>query len=109
ALCEVRCTGLRGRSGPEQFIGTAVSFGATLCPGEAAAVRHLARGRPGGPAMQELYFCSVSKIARRIRNRDVSATEVVQMHLARIDAVDPSLNAAVTRCDELALDRAKKA
>jgi amidase len=59
--------------------------------------------------MSEVIFDSVSEIARRIRDREISAVEVVEMHLARIDAVNPSLNAVVTRCDEMALQRAKEA
>jgi amidase len=54
-------------------------------------------------------FASASELARRIRKRDISAVEVVEMHLARIDAVNPSLNAVVSRCDEMALERARKA
>jgi amidase len=59
--------------------------------------------------MNDVIFVSASELARRIRARDVSAVEVVEMHLARIDAVNPSLNAVVTRCDDMALERAKKA
>jgi amidase len=59
--------------------------------------------------VRELVFESVAQIARRIRDREVSAVEAVQMHLARIDAVNPSLNAVVTRCDDVALKRAREA
>ncbi len=59
--------------------------------------------------MGELIFGSVSEIARRVRSREISAVEVLRMHLARLDEVNPSLNAVVTRCDDLALERAGKA
>lgn len=59
--------------------------------------------------MNEVIFDSVSEIARRIRDREISAVEVIEMHLARIDEVNPSLNAVVTRCDDMALERAKEA
>lgn len=59
--------------------------------------------------MKELLFESASAIARRIRAREVSAVEVTELHLARIDEVNPSLNAVVTRCDDIALRRAKEA
>jgi amidase len=39
----------------------------------------------------------------------MSAVEVVKMHLARIDEINPSLNAVVTRCDDMALERAREA
>jgi amidase len=63
----------------------------------------------GAHGMSEVIFDSVSAIARRIRDRDTSAVEVMQIHLARIDAVNPLLNAVVTRCDEMALARAREA
>jgi len=56
-----------------------------------------------------MTFASASEIAKRIRERDISAVEAVEMHLARIDAVNPMLNAVVTRCDEMALARAREA
>ncbi len=59
--------------------------------------------------MKELLFESASAIARRIRAREISAVEVTELHLARIDEVNPSLNAVVTRCDDIALKRAKEA
>ena len=59
--------------------------------------------------MGELVFASASEIARRVRAREVSAVEVVRAHLARLDAVNPALNAVVTRCDDLALERAREA
>jgi amidase len=59
--------------------------------------------------MSEIVFDSASETARRIRSREISAVEVVEMHLARIDEVNPSLNAVVTRCDEMALARAREA
>jgi amidase len=59
--------------------------------------------------MNDVIFASASELARRIRAREISAVEVVETHLARIDAVNPSLNAVVTRCDDMALERAKKA
>ncbi len=59
--------------------------------------------------MSELIFDPASVIARRIRDREVSAVEVTQMHLARIDEVNAALNAVVTRCDHTALTRAKAA
>jgi amidase len=59
--------------------------------------------------MSEIIFESASEIARRIRCLEISAVEVVQMHIARIDEVNPSLNAVVTRCDDMALTRAKEA
>ena len=59
--------------------------------------------------MNDVVFASASELTRRIHAREISAVEVVEMHLARIDEVNPTLNAVVTRCDEMALERAKEA
>ncbi len=59
--------------------------------------------------MTELIFEPASEVARRIRNREISAVEVTERHLARIDVVNSAINAVVTRCDDLALERAKEA
>lgn len=37
-----------------------------------------------------------TKLAELVRNRDLSPVEIVQAHLARIEAVDPKINAIVT-------------
>ncbi|MGD2056894.1 MAG: amidase [Gammaproteobacteria bacterium] len=59
--------------------------------------------------MKDVLFTSAAEMLRRIRARDISVVEVVTTHLAHIDAVNPLLNAVVTRCDEMALQRARKA
>jgi amidase len=48
-------------------------------------------------------------LARLLRAKALSAREVVAAHLARIDRVNPSLNAIVTRVDERALAHAQAA
>jgi amidase len=45
--------------------------------------------------MSELWRLSAIELARRIAAKEVSSTEVVEAHLARIDAVNPRLNAIV--------------
>jgi amidase len=57
--------------------------------------------------MVEVIFASACEIARRIRAKEISAVEVTESHLARIDEVNASLNAVVTRCDDMALQRAR--
>ena len=59
--------------------------------------------------MPDLRYQSATNIARAIRERDVSAVEVVQAHLDRIDAVNPALNAVVALCAERALSEARDA
>ncbi|WP_407169667.1 amidase [Bradyrhizobium sp. ORS 111] len=45
--------------------------------------------------MSEIRQLSAIDLARRISERQLSSTEVVDAHLARIDAVNPALNAVV--------------
>lgn len=48
-------------------------------------------------------------LAEPIRRRELSPTEVVEAHLARIDQVNPKLNAMVARRDEAARSEARRA
>jgi amidase len=62
--------------------------------------------------MDELMYASATAIAQAIRDQRVSATEVVEAHLQRIEAVNPVLNAVVqvagarARLEALAADQA---
>ncbi|MYD74580.1 MAG: amidase, partial [Chloroflexi bacterium] len=47
-------------------------------------------------------FSSLTEISQAIRERDVSASEVLEAHLARIDEVNPTLNAVVHLCADRA-------
>ncbi|MBI3327509.1 MAG: amidase, partial [Nitrospinae bacterium] len=58
--------------------------------------RRLSRPLPQGEqTMDELIYASANAIAKAIRDKDVSAVEVVEAHLRRIEAVNPKLNAVV--------------
>ena len=54
-------------------------------------------------------FMSATKLAGLIRTKTLSATEVVKLHLARIAAVNPKINAVVALCAERALAEAAEA
>ncbi|MBC7431631.1 MAG: amidase, partial [Rubritepida sp.] len=45
--------------------------------------------------MTQLYALSANEIARRVAARTLSATEVTEAALARLDAVNPAINAVV--------------
>jgi amidase len=45
--------------------------------------------------VDEVVFCSASALARAIRAREMSSVAIVEAHLRRIDAVNPTLNAVV--------------
>jgi amidase len=55
----------------------------------------------------ELCYTGAKKLARMIRARKVSATEVTRAFIARIEQVNPKVNAIVTFLPEEALERAK--
>ncbi len=59
--------------------------------------------------MTELWQHSALDLAKMIRNGVTTSREVVEAHLARIDAVNPHLNAVVRRLDESALAAADEA
>ena len=53
--------------------------------------------------MSEFWKSTAAETAKRVRAREVSAREVAEAALARIDAVNPALNAVVQRMDGEAL------
>jgi amidase len=57
--------------------------------------------------MSDLCFLTAVELARRIRGREVSVSDVVRAHLAQIERVNPKVNAIVTLTAERALDDAK--
>ena len=59
--------------------------------------------------MTDLIYSSATSIAQSIRDKEISAVEVVQAHLDRIAEVNPSLNAVVHLCADRALDEAAQA
>ncbi|MEM7288166.1 MAG: amidase [Actinomycetota bacterium] len=59
--------------------------------------------------MSDIVLSSATEMARAVRKKELSSTELVQAHLDRIDAVNPMLNAVVTRCDDQALAAAADA
>src|SRR5262245_60176009 len=59
----------------------------------------------------DVELCLSSAVEQRelLRRRDISAVELLEHHLALIDHLDPTVNAIVTRTDELAHERAEAA
>lgn len=62
-----------------------------------------------GTTGDELYYRPATELAVMLREKRVSAREVVAAHLERIDAVNPAVNAIVTHTPELALRQATEA
>ena len=59
--------------------------------------------------MTDLVRLRAVDLAAMLRRREVSAVELLDAHLARIDEVNPQLNAIVTLTPELARERAEAA
>ena len=57
----------------------------------------------------DIIYSSAASIAQSIRDKEISAAEVVQAHLDRIAEVNPSLNAVVHLCADRALQEAADA
>ena len=57
----------------------------------------------------DLCFLTACELTQRIRAKQISATEVMQAHLAQIDRVNPQVNAIVTYHPERALAQARAA
>ncbi|MCU1644121.1 MAG: Asparaginyl-tRNA synthase (glutamine-hydrolyzing) [Nocardia sp.] len=57
----------------------------------------------------EICFTSAQELARLVRTRELSATEITQAHLDQIERINPQVNAIVTLVAEQALDRARAA
>jgi len=58
---------------------------------------------------QEICDLSAVELVERIRSKDLSAQEVMQAHLSRIERINPAVNAIVTLLPEQALAQAKAA
>lgn len=54
----------------------------------------------------EICFMTATEMVERIRNRELSVTEVMAAHLARIEQVNPAVNAIPTLLPEQALEQA---
>jgi amidase len=61
----------------------------------------------GSVASVDLPFVSALEQARLVREGEVSATELVELYLERIDRLDPQLNTFVTVCRDEALEVAR--
>ena len=57
--------------------------------------------------MREWLFASATQMADALRRQEISATELITLHLDHIEAVNPSINAVVTLAAERALKEAR--
>ncbi len=57
----------------------------------------------------DIWRMSAMELAEAIRSKDISSQEVIEAHLQRIEAVNPSVNAVTVILGEQALEAAKAA
>ena len=57
--------------------------------------------------MEDLCLKPATELARLIATREISAVELLEAHLARIDTINPKLNAIITLVPEFAMDAAR--
>ena len=65
--------------------------------------------RPEVEMTDQLHFLPAHRLAAMVRDGEVSASEIVEAHLDRISAVNPSLNAVVEVAAERAMEDARLA
>src|SRR5690349_23565445 len=59
--------------------------------------------------MKSLQYATIAEMSQRLRAKEVSPVEIVSAHLARIEALQPKLNALVHINAESALAQARHA
>jgi len=92
-----------------QTLGIAAVAASTL-PGLAGTVSaQSGTPRPTAAASDQLCDLSAIELVARIRRKDLSAREVMTAHLARIERVNPRVNAIVTLVAERAMADAARA
>ena len=88
----------------QTLAATAVSMSAHARATESASVA--AQSQRAG---SELFYSSAVDLAARLRKKDISARDVMAAHLARIEQVNPRVNAIVTLVAERAMADAARA
>jgi fatty acid amide hydrolase 2 len=58
--------------------------------------------------MSNLLGCSATELAAKIRSQEISPVDAVEVHIRRIEAVNPRINALVTPCFEQAREDARE-
>ena len=83
------------------------AFGQAIGLGAVAGTLNLGATRVA--AADDLCDLSANELVARLKRRQVSARDVMRAHLARIERVNPTVNAIVTLAAERAMEAAGKA
>jgi amidase len=95
--------------GMAAIAGTIHAHSSDASTGQAPGAGPAGGATAGGAGGDELCDLGAVELAARLRRRDVSAREVMTAHLARIERVNPRVNAIVTLVAERALGDAARA
>lgn len=96
----------------DNSVAPAVAFQPALSAGNAqrteiALTETAAARRPGSD--DELAFAPVTRLARLLRDRQVSSVELTRLYLERVERIDPQLECVISLTAELALEQAERA
>ena len=58
---------------------------------------------------EEIYYMKANELVERIQKKDLTVAEVMDVHLTRIEKVNPLVNAIVTFLPDQAMDKAREA
>jgi amidase len=94
-----------------EFLTTAATSAAGIAAASALVRprRAAAFAWPSPDVSDDPLFMSATRLAAAIRAKELSATEAVRLYIARIEAVNPAINAVVAACFERALQEAAAA
>jgi len=56
----------------------------------------------------QIFYMTIDEMAKALRSKELSALEITEAHLARIDSIDPQVGAFLTICADQAVSNAKK-
>ncbi|EIT68509.1 MULTISPECIES: amidase [Hydrocarboniphaga] len=96
-----------GRSTRRQFLIQS-GAAAVAASGFAATLRAEAQAAKAS-IPDDILYTSATRLAAMIGSKQISSVELTKAYLARIEAVNPKLNAVVTLCAERALQEAAEA
>ncbi len=85
------------------FVAAAAGAGALLSFGRFSSRAY------GASLADDFITRSATQVAKLIRDKEITAVQAVKLYYARIDAVNPKLNAVVAFCRERALAEAEEA
>ena len=57
----------------------------------------------------QIFYMTIDEMAKALRSKELSALEITEAHLARIDSIDPQVGAFLAICADQAVSNAKKA